>query len=67
MEYFQKLIIGGGGRGEEVIRYTGVCDMFYDNNDCDIASYADDNTPHTSSNNLDALVDKLEESTNNLF
>ena len=44
-----------------------ICDMFYDSNDYDIASYADNNTPHTSSNNLDALIDKLEESTNNLF
>ena len=41
--------------------------MFYDINDCDIASYADDNTPSVSSSNLDALINKLEESTNNLF
>ena len=46
---------------------TYICDMFYDINDCDIASYADDNTPSVSSNNLDALINKLEESTNNLF
>ena len=44
-----------------------ICDMFYDINDCDIASYADDNTPYASSSNLDALIDKLEESSNNLF
>ena len=41
--------------------------MFYDNDDCDIASYAADNTPYASSSNLDALINKLEESTNNLF
>ena len=41
--------------------------MFYDINDCDIASYADDNTPYASSSNLDTLINKLEESTNNLF
>ena len=41
--------------------------MFYDINDCDIASYADDNTPYASSSNLDAVINKLEESTNNLF
>ena len=41
--------------------------MFYDIDDCDIASYADDNTPYASSSNLDALINKLEESTNNLF
>ena len=41
--------------------------MFYDINDCDIASYADDNTPYASSNNLDAVINKLEESTNKLF
>ena len=38
----------------------------YDINDCDIASYAD-NTLCTSSSNLDAVINKLEESTNNLF
>ena len=41
--------------------------MFYDINDCDIASYADDNNPYASSSNLDAVINKLEESTNNLF
>ena len=41
--------------------------MFYDIDDRDIASYADGNTPHASSSNLDALINKLEESTNNLF
>ena len=33
-----------------------ICDIFYDINVCDIASYADDNTPYTSSNNLDAVI-----------
>ena len=42
-------------------------DMFYDVNDCDIVSYVDDNTSYTSSSNLDAVINKLEESTNNLF
>ena len=41
--------------------------MFYDINDSNIARYADDNTPYTSSSNLGALLNKLEESTNNLF
>ena len=41
--------------------------MFNYIDDCDIASYADDNTPHASSSNLDALISKLDESTNNLF
>ena len=41
--------------------------MFYDINDCDIASYADDNTPYASSSNLDALINILEESINNMF
>ena len=41
--------------------------MFYDINDCDIVSYADDNTPYVSSSNLDAVINKLEESTNKLF
>ena len=41
-----------------------ICGIFYD---CDIASYADDNTHYASSSNLYALINKLEESTNNLF
>ena len=41
--------------------------MFYDIDDCDIESYVDDNTPYASSSNLDALINKLEESTNKLF
>ena len=44
-----------------------ICDMFYDINECDIASYADDNTPYISSSNLDTVINKLEESTNKLF
>ena len=41
--------------------------MFSDTDDCDIASYADDNTPDASSSNLDALINKLEKSNKNLF
>ena len=33
-----------------------ICDMLYDIDDCDIASYPDDNTPFASSSNLDALI-----------
>ena len=44
-----------------------ICDMFYDIDGCDIASYADDNAPYASSSNLDTLINKLEETTNNLF
>ena len=39
--------------------------MFYDINDCNIASHAEDNTPYANSSNLD--VNKLEQITNNLF
>ena len=38
--------------------------MFYDINDCDIVRCADDNTPYASRSNLDAVINKLEESTN---
>ena len=41
--------------------------MFCDINDCDIASYADGNTPYASSINLDVVINKSEESTNKLF
>ena len=39
--------------------------MFYDINNCDIASYADHNTSYASSNKLDAVINKLKESNNN--
>ena len=41
--------------------------MFHDINDCDIASYVEDKTPYASSSSLDALINKLEEITKNLF
>ena len=45
-----------------------IYDMFYDIYDCNIVrSYAGDNTPYASSSNLDAVINNLEESTNNLF
>ena len=44
-----------------------ICDLFYDTDDCYIASYVDDNTPYASSSNLDALINKPEESTTAYF
>ena len=41
--------------------------MFYDINDCDIASYAEDKALYPSSSNLDAVINKLEENNGNLF
>ena len=41
--------------------------MFYDIDICDIASYADNNTPYTSDFNLEEVIQKLELTTNNLF
>ena len=41
--------------------------MLYDINDCDVASYADDNTPYGSSSNLDAVINELEEKKNVCF
>ena len=41
--------------------------MFYDIDICDIASYADDNTPYTSDFNQEEVMQKLELTTNNLF
>ena len=43
------------------------CDMFYDITDCDIASYADENTPYCSSFSLDKVINKLEACINNLY
>ena len=41
--------------------------MFYDIDKCDIASYADDNTPYITDFNLEEVIQKLELTTNNLF
>ena len=38
--------------------------MFYDIDNCDIASYDDDNTPYTSDFNLEEVIQKLELITN---
>ena len=44
-----------------------ISDMFYDIDKCDIASYADDNTPYDSDFNLEEVIQKLELTTSNLF
>ena len=44
-----------------------ICDMFFDIAECDIASYADDNAPYTSSFSLVTVIIKLEFSTNKLL
>ena len=41
--------------------------MSYDIDICDIASYADDNTPYSSDFNLEEVIQKLELTTNNFF
>ena len=44
-----------------------ICDLFLWDYKCDIASYADDNTPYTSDINLNLVLEKLESSTHDLF
>ena len=44
-----------------------ICDIYIYITDCDITSYADDNTPYCSSFSLDKVINKLEACTNNLF
>ena len=39
--------------------------MFYDIDNCDIASYADEITPYTSDFNLEEVIEKLELISNN--
>ena len=41
--------------------------MFYDIDNCNISSYADDNTPYVSDFNLEEVIQKVELITNNLF
>ena len=44
-----------------------ISDMFYDIDNYDIASYAEDNTAYTSDFNLEEVIQKLKVITNNLF
>ena len=44
-----------------------ICDLFLWDYKCDIASYADDNTPYTSDISLNLVLEKLESSTHDLF
>ena len=44
-----------------------ICDIFFDIIECDIASYADDNTPYNFDFNLDNVISNLEKSTNSLL
>ena len=44
-----------------------ICDIFFDKIECDIASYADDNTPYNFGFNLDNVISNLEKSTNSLL
>ena len=41
--------------------------MLYDIDKCNIASYADGNTPYISDFSLEEVIQKLELTTNNLF
>ena len=44
-----------------------ICDIFFDIIECDIASYADNNTPYNFDFNLDNVISNLEKSTNSLL
>ena len=44
-----------------------MADLFYILSDIDIASYADDNTPYTSSNDVNGLIKSLEEASEKLL
>ena len=44
-----------------------ICDIFFDIIECDIASYADDNTPYNFDFSLDYVIRNLEKSTNSLL
>ena len=44
-----------------------ICDICFDIIECDIASYADDNTPYNSGFNLDNVISNLEKSINSLL
>ena len=44
-----------------------ICDTFFEKYECDIASYVDDNTPHTYDSDLCTILSKLKNCTDSLF
>ena len=44
-----------------------MADLFLVLKDVDIANFADDNTPFTSTNNIDDLIDSLEKASSSFF
>ena len=44
-----------------------ICDIFFDNFECDIARYAGDNTPYNFDFSLDDVISNLETSSNSLL
>ena len=44
-----------------------MCEMFFEKYECDIASYADDNTPHTYDSDLYTVLSNLKICTDSLF
>ena len=44
-----------------------ICDMFFEKYECDIANYADDNTPHKYDSDLHTVLSKLKNSSDSLF
>ena len=44
-----------------------LCDIFFDIIECDIASYADDNTPYNFDFSLDNVISNLQKSINSLL
>ena len=45
----------------------GICDLFFITEDCDIANYADGNTPNLSEKNVEEVLNGLENASSNLF
>ena len=58
---FLNLCVGG------VLFNIYICDIFFDIIESDIASYADDNTPHNFEFSLNNVISNLDKSTNSLL
>ena len=46
---------------------TYICDLFYDIDDLDFASFADDNTPHSCLSDMIAVLGQLKEDIDKIF
>ena len=67
--YWEEILFGvpQGSILEPLLFNLFLCDLFLIMENTDIASYADDNTPYTTGNSTEKVIQKLENAAKTLF